>query len=186
MKDDSQQINALLHEWRENMEGYRLPEWKDFPGLELYMDQVIILVNQYLAMFEADKQSDNAVTPAMINNYVKMKIVPAPVKKRYTRVHLAYLVMVCTLKQTMSMEMIRKLLPVDMAEQEVCLTYQIFVQKQKKTFDLLTELIDNRKIMSPESEDGDGVRDMVLQTAIFSNLARSLTRSLLTLEKPEE
>jgi len=148
------------------------------------MDQVTILVNQYLTMFEADKQSDNVVTPAMINNYVKMKIVPAPVKKRYTRVHLAYLVMVCTLKQTMSMEMIRKLLPIEMTEDQVRLTYQTFVQNQKKTFGMLIELIDAKKIMP--TEDSDGVRDMVLQTAIFSNLSRSLTRALLTLTENEE
>lgn len=166
------------------MEGYRLPEWKDFPGLELYMDQVTILVNQYLTMFEADKQADNVVTPAMINNYVKMKIVPAPVKKRYTRVHLAYLVMVCTLKQTMSMDMIRKLLPVEMEEEQVRLTYQTFVENQKKTFGLLIELIDAKKIMPVEGDEG--VRDMVIQTAVFSNLSRSLTRAFLTLMENEE
>ena len=184
MKDDNRQINALFQEWRSNMEGYRLPEWKDFPGLELYMDQVTILVNQYLTMFEADKQADNVVTPAMINNYVKMKIVPAPVKKRYTRVHLAYLVMVCTLKQTMSMDMIRELLPVEMEEEQVRLTYQTFVENQKKTFGLLIELIDAKKIMPVEGDEG--VRDMVIQTAVFSNLSRSLTRAFLTLMENEE
>ena len=91
MNYDSQQFFAAFEEWRKRMEGYELPAWDEFPALELYMDQVTVLINQYLEPFEIDRNSDSAVTPAMINNYVKMKIVPPPVKKRYTKVHLALL-----------------------------------------------------------------------------------------------
>lgn len=186
MKYDSQHITSVIGEWRRQMVGYQLPEWEDFPSLELYMDQVTILVNQYLATFDVDKTAENAVTPAMINNYVKMKIVPAPVKKRYTKIHLAYLVMVCTLKQTLSMEMIRKLLPVDLAEDELRSTYQIFVRNQKKTFEMLLELLDKKPMLAlTDSEEGE-VRDIVLQSAVFSNLSRTLTRMLLTLPEKEE
>ena len=38
----------------------------------------------------------------MINNYVKLGMMSRPVKKRYSRAHLASLVMVCVLKQTIS------------------------------------------------------------------------------------
>lgn len=186
MRYDSQQFANAFQDWRGKMEGYQLPRWEDFPALELYMDQVTILVNQYLEAFESDRNTDNVITPAMINNYVKMKIVPAPVKKRYTRVHLAYLVMVCTLKQTLSMEMIRKLLPITLEEDEVRATYQIFVRNQKKTFDMLLELLDKKAVVElAEGEEADA-RDFVLQSAIFSNLSRTLTRLLLTLPEKEE
>ena len=85
MNYDSQHFVAAFEEWRMRMEGYQLPAWEDFPALELYMDQVTVLINQYLEPFETDRNSDSTVTPAMINNYVKMKIVPPPVKKRYTK-----------------------------------------------------------------------------------------------------
>lgn len=168
------------------MESYQLPEWGDFPALELYMDQVIALINQYLEVFEDERTGDSVVTAAMVNNYVKMKIVPPPVKKRYTRIHLAYLVMVCTLKQTLSMEMIRKIMPVNLSEEEVQLTYQAFVHNQKKTFDQLIELLNREPlIMLTDGEQGD-VRDLVLQAAIFSNLSRTLTKMMLALPGKSE
>lgn len=186
MKYDSQQLTKMFEEWRKWTSERSLPEWSDFPTLELYMDQVTVLINRYLEAFESDRNSDSAVTPAMINNYVKMKIIPPPVKKRYTRIHLAYLVMVCTLKQTLSMEMIRRLLPTDLGEDEVRQTYQTFVSNQKKTARVLFELLDKTVLFElAEKQEGD-IRDLVLHSAVFSNLSRSLTRRLLLMAENGE
>ena len=186
MNYDSQHFVAAFEEWRMRMEGYQLPAWEDFPALELYMDQVTVLINQYLEPYETDRNSDSTVTPAMINNYVKMKIVPPPVKKRYTKIHLAYLVMVCMLKQTLSMEMIRRVIPVDLEEQEVRAIYQTFVNNQKGAFGLLLDLLNKEALTTlAEGQTGE-VRDMMLQAAIFSNLSRALTRLVLTLPEKEE
>lgn len=179
MEYDKTKLAKALEEWSRQIEGNALPEWETFPSIELYMDQVIALINQYLEIFEADREEkDYVVTAAMVNNYVKMKIVPAPVKKRYTKVHLAYLVMVCTLKQTLSMEMIKKIIPVDMEEGQVRQVYASFVQNQKKTIVKLTELMREQ---SPETlADAEDAGDFVLQTAIFSTLARTLTKKILS------
>lgn len=192
MEYDKTKLVEAIEEWSRQIEGNALPEWETFPSIELYMDQVIALINQYLEIFEADREEkDYVVTAAMVNNYVKMKIVPAPVKKRYTKVHLAYLVMVCTLKQTLSMEMIKKIIPVDMEEGQVRQVYASFVQNQKKTFVKLTELMREQ---SPETlTDAEDAGDFVLQTAIFSTLARTLTKKILSVpegkildQKPEQ
>ena len=178
MEYDKKKLTEAFEEWISGIEGNALPEWDTFPSIELYMDQVIALINQYLEMFEADREEkDYVVTAAMVNNYVKMKIVPAPVKKRYTKVHLAYLVMVCTLKQTLSMDMIKKIISVDMEEAQVRQVYASFVQNQKKTFVKLAELMREQ---NPETLTGaEDASDFVLQTAIFSNLARTLTKKIL-------
>lgn len=186
MKYDKTQFAEAFEGWIRGIEEHALPEWEEFPSLELYMDQVIALINQYLEIFEADREEkDYVVTAAMVNNYVKMKIVPAPVKKRYTKVHLAYLVMVCTLKQTLSMEMIRKTVPVDMEPDQVRQTYTAFVQNQRKTFSTLAELMRTRtqEALVDETEDAG---DFVLQTAIFSTLARALTKKMLSLPEKAE
>ena len=182
MEYDNAKLTEAIQEWSRGIEGNALPEWETFPSIELYMDQVIALINQYLEIFEADREEkDYVVTAAMVNNYVKMKIVPAPVKKRYTKVHLAYLVRVCTLKQTLSMEMIKKIIPVDMEEEQVRQVYASFVQNQKKTFAKLTELMRERKFeKATEAEDAG---DFVLQTAIFSTLARTLTKKILSVQE---
>ena len=81
-----------------------LPAWNDLPDLELYMDQVLSLVIRYLG---ADGK---ALTASMVNNYVKMGAVPAPRKKRYARVHLSRLIVICVLKSVLPLGDIQTLL----------------------------------------------------------------------------
>ena len=42
----------LLH-WEQYMLNYELPDWKGLPDLELYMDQVVVLLAQYLNFIPA-------------------------------------------------------------------------------------------------------------------------------------
>lgn len=76
-----------------------LPSWEQLPELELYMDQVISLIHRYIPESVDTKQ----LTAAMVNNYVKMGAMPPPVKRRYSRSHVAYLLMICILKQVLPM-----------------------------------------------------------------------------------
>ena len=71
----------------------------------------------------------------MINNYVKLKVVPAPVKKRYGKIHLAYLIIFCTLKQTLSLSTIQKIMPVDLSEEQVIEVYASFIENRQKAIE---------------------------------------------------
>lgn len=79
-----------------------LPRWKDLPDIDLYMDQVITLLNKYIEPFS----SEGEITPSMINNYVKHGVIPAPVKKRYSRVHISRLLIISILKSVLSIQRI--------------------------------------------------------------------------------
>lgn len=61
-------------EWESYLGALKLPAWDELPTLELYMDQVVIILNDYLGMYAAGE--DKTVTQAMINNYVKQKLIP--------------------------------------------------------------------------------------------------------------
>lgn len=76
-----------------------LPKWEELPDFELYMDQVIALVGRCLETGCGGEE--HQLTSSMVNNYVKMGAMPAPFKKRYSRTHLAHLLVICTLKQVM-------------------------------------------------------------------------------------
>ncbi len=79
-----------------------LPRWVDFPTLELYMDQVTGLLDNYLSfMRHSTDTKEKIVTPSIINNYVKQGMIPPPSKKKYSKEHLAKLVILCSLKQVM-------------------------------------------------------------------------------------
>ena len=88
---------------------YKFPKYSDLPVIDLYMDQVIGILNQILQPL-TDVTSDIAVTSTMINNYVKQKLVSPPIKKKYDRDNVARLVMVILLKNVFSISEIKALL----------------------------------------------------------------------------
>ena len=58
------------------MQQLTLPSWDALPEIELYMDQVVSIVERALAPLPDGE--GKAVTPAMVNNYVKQKALPPP------------------------------------------------------------------------------------------------------------
>lgn len=90
-----------LQQWMDEMQKYRLPRWDELPDIELYMDQVITLIERYLfpLVDHIDGDKNKGITSAMINNYVKLGIMPKPNKKKYERVHLAHMIVITVLKQ---------------------------------------------------------------------------------------
>lgn len=84
------------------------PAWEQLPDLGLYMDQVITYLERHYREQGGGKQ--RVVTPAMVNNYVKSGLVVRPVGKKYGREQIAQLMMLCALKQAMSLEDLKGLI----------------------------------------------------------------------------
>ncbi len=72
--------------------------WTEFPDIGLYKDQVVSYLQRQLIDFEGDGQ----ITSAMINNYIKDKLLPRADGKKYSREHLAGLTEIGLLKQVLS------------------------------------------------------------------------------------
>ena len=98
MTYDKKQVADRLCYWREFMQSFHLPTWEELPDLELYMDQVVSLVIRYVNLQPHSALKDSILTASAVNNYVRLKLIPPPVKKRYSRIHLAYLIVICCLK----------------------------------------------------------------------------------------
>lgn len=84
-----------------------IPRWQELPEIGLYMDQVVLVLNKVLQPICADQTPP--VTATMINNYVKMKLTQPPEKKKYSREHLAWFLMICLLKKVFSLQEITAL-----------------------------------------------------------------------------
>lgn len=97
--------NEHLKQKLDRLQIVRLPRWTDLPDLELYMDQVVSYINQYLNALNLDE-----ITASMINNYVKKEIVAAPIKKRYTKSQIAQVLIIALLKTSFSIEEIKQLM----------------------------------------------------------------------------
>ena len=87
---------------------YHCPRYSEFPNVELYMDQVLTILEEALRPF-AINDKEKLITSTMVNNYVKQGVVLPPQKKRYSRQHLAYLMTVCVLKQVLPLSDICRL-----------------------------------------------------------------------------
>ncbi len=101
--------NEKLDAFRAGICAFRFPRWNELPEIDLYMDQVVGYLGGKLAVF-SDEDADNAITSTMINNYVKQKVIPAPVKKRYDRTCVASMIVLFCAKQVLSIGMTGQLL----------------------------------------------------------------------------
>ena len=177
-------FKAKLKRWKTYMENYRLPTWDELPTIELYMDQVVLLVSQYLELIPHSEEAP-VVTPSTINNYVRLKAMPPPLKKRYSRRHLAYVIMICALKQSMTLTEIQKLLPPDLSDGETQGVYNRFADSVHATSRIFISHID--AIADQELTPGNeyGCAGLVLHSAVSSMLYKLLTVKLTNLDNAE-
>ena len=124
-------IAGKLRRWEKYIDNYRLPRWEDIPDMGLYMEQVIMLLKQYLDYLPPELKEEQFITAATINNYVRKKIMPEPVNRKYYRKQIAYLLMICSLKQSLSIPILQHMIPVDLTEEELKKTYTTSVDRQK-------------------------------------------------------
>ncbi len=130
---------------------FHLPRWTELPNVDLYLDQVVNLINSTLSPYiflNNDKKKENiqVLTKTMINNYVKNNLIEAPEKKLYSKIQLAKLFVICILKQVYSMQDISTLISIALentsAEQKYNTFCDLFEECLKCTFEQ-KEFIDN-------------------------------------------
>lgn len=172
-------------EFEQILANYSLPSWDVLPDIELYMDQVVAVVTKYLEVPSTKMALNRPVTPSMINNYVKLGIIPAPNKKKYSKVHLAYLLIVCTLKQTLDMSTIQQIIPVDLCNEDVKKTYDSFVKNQHTAFNYVfsqTKAVAD-PVFTYEGDNQDRINDIIMQVSVSANLFKLLAEKIIHLPK---
>ena len=83
------------------------PAYSDFPAIPLYRDQVLGFLNQALSPLLGEAEP---LTTAMINNYVKLKVLSPPEHKKYSREQVISLFLIALCKQVLTLGEIRQLL----------------------------------------------------------------------------
>ena len=188
MHYDRERVVQRMRKWESYLNEHTLPSWDELPTLDLYMDQVVALINSYLGFLPKEVGMDAVVTAAAINNYVRKKIVPAPVKKRYSRIHLAYLLLICSLKQSVSISYIQQMIPVSLTEEQVRDIYDQFVAQHRRTTLYFVEQVNRVTpgILAENKTDDQRVSNIVTAFAVVSGLSRMATEKLLLMQEPEK
>ena len=168
----------------EKLASHRLPRWEALPDIELYMDQVVAVMEKALSIYNTESEDNRIITPSIINNYVKLKIIPAPVKKRYNKEHLAYLVMICILKQTLAISSIVKMINLQLEKKSVKQLYNEFCTIYENVIPFVS-MEDTRDADITDSEelpeDSDDINAFILKSAILSTAGKFICEGVLAL-----
>lgn len=101
--------NDLLNSILESLSRIDYIHSEEIPNIDLYMDQVTTFMETQLSSTKRYEQ-DKILTKTMINNYAKNHLLPAPVKKKYSKEHLLVLIFIYYFKNLLSIHDIELLL----------------------------------------------------------------------------
>ena len=112
-----------------NIRNFHLPRWSELPSVDLYLDQVVTLINSTLSPYIlTGENKEQLLTKTMINNYVKNNLMYAPFKKQYTKKHFAKLFVICVLKQVYSMQEINSIVRLVLKDTKMSDAYNTFCE----------------------------------------------------------
>lgn len=162
---------------------HKLPYWEELPEIDLYMDQVIVLMDKYLTFHKSDENS-TIITHSMINNYVKLGIMPAPVKKKYSREHIAYLIIICSLKQALPISDIKDLIEMRVQKTSIAETLNFFSDLYDSVFN--TVIAIGKKFSKKNSDEDVLFADTALFMAIGSSGSKYIASQISQLNKKDD
>ena len=187
MAYDKALVAGKLSRWETYLQNYRLPDWDEIPNFGLYMEQVTALLQDYLDYLPPELKEEQFITASTINNYVRIKVMPEPVKRRYYRVHIAYLIIILTLKHSLSIALIQKLIPMGLSEEQVRDIYSAYVARHRTVAHYFTEQI--RQIAGPILDHKDNpesatssTEDLIFTNAVMAGFTRLLAEKLMLLD----
>lgn len=160
----------------------------DLPPLDLYMDQVLAMLEERFQA-GARQPGEKVITKTIINNYSKARLLQKPVGKKYTPEHLLVLALIQSLKQSLSLEDVGRLLGScpELSDGErydaaaVAVRYEDFERIKLSQEKLAEGILQNMKDC--------GAEDLFSRVLYLANLAGALTltaqRLVDTLPVPE-
>jgi hypothetical protein len=101
----------LLNSIKDSFENIKYVKSEEIPDIDLYMDQVTTFLDEKLKSSARNpKDEEKLVTKTMINNYAKTDVIPAPVRKKYSRDHLFLIIFVYYYKNFLQINDVKTLL----------------------------------------------------------------------------
>lgn len=169
MKDGMEQLKG----WAASMEHHDVVPWERLPEIDLYMDQVMTYMDRQLGSFQHTSKN-KLLTPSMINNYVKDKVLDRPQQKKYSREHLAMLTVICMLKPVLAIPDVSDLLGYLLQRADKQAVYTSFCDSQSAA---LTEICQ-RMLQTAEQGEPELVR-LAAALAVEANVRRIAAEQII-------
>lgn len=101
----------LLNSIKESFKNIKHVKSEEIPDIDLYMDQVTTFLDEKLKSSARNpKAEEKLVTKTMINNYAKTDVIPAPIRKKYSRDHIFLIIFVYYYKNFLQINDVKTLL----------------------------------------------------------------------------
>ncbi len=183
-----------MSQWKNEVEGIaremsRAPQIQpeEIPDLEIYMDQLTTYLDKRLSFYSREAEAP-FITRSMVNNYSKARLLPPPVSKRYSRIHMMVLSLICQLKRLFTIQDLGRLLAPVSQEKQAEGLYRLFLEAQREVFAHTPEM--TRELLAPRDEEGNGLEEksaLVVQLAVRAQRDLLLAERILdTMETPAE
>ena len=168
-----------LKEWEEALLNVSLPRWDELPEIEIYMDQLVKFIDKYTGELQLDHTKD--LTPSMINNYVKLKLVPKPVKKKYGKNHLARIIVITILKQSFEIPAIKSGIEFQTDSTNSVDAYNFFCEHLETTIKCFI-IKENESITIEQIKQGYAPIQMACTTFIAKLITENSLKDILLLQ----
>ena len=143
---------------------FHLPRFNELPRVPLYKDQVLTYLENLVSVLNI-YDDEKLLTPTMINNYVKQKVVSPPKDKKYNEKHLAYLIVVCVLKQVFSLQEICTLINLQIEKCPIDVAYDYFCTEFEEA---LKAVFSTRDFSYPDSASRISKESEILRSGVMS------------------
>ncbi|MCR5214160.1 MAG: DUF1836 domain-containing protein [Eubacterium sp.] len=135
---------------------------EDIPDQDMFMEKVTSFMEEHLRG-NLRNEDEKTLTKTMINNYTKNKMMPPPVKKRYSRKHLIFLIYIYYMKNVMCISDIQKLMePLmsdDMTDDKLYEIYEkTFEMEKSQYFNIEESVLKAGQITDKKMADSDDER----------------------------
>lgn len=151
----------------EKIKKINLPTWDEIPNTGLYMTEVINFIDKTIKdLFIGE---DNPISPAMINNYVKLSYLKEPINKKYYREHIGQIIVIFVYKQVLSIDYIAKAVKIEVEYFEVKEVYDDFVEIFSRCRDFLFK-DEDRTLIDLKFKDKHEKGMYFLTISLLSNL----------------
>ena len=175
-------IKPILANWLEELDDFEFPDYEKFPDIELYMDQVITFLQRELRVLQTSSL-DNVITSSMVNNYVKGKVVSAPIAKKYNREHLALINETCSLKQVLSIAEIKQILDSEYKDTPKNEAFNSFKNLCKDEFNKAMAFTKDKLENVTSDNDIEALTKLALELSITANAYITIAKRILYYNK---
>lgn len=149
-----------------------LPRWNDLPAIDLYKEQVLEYLESVLSPLDV-----KPITASMINNYTKLKWLPAPHRKKYNRRHVAHILVIALLKDVFEISEIYRGIQMEKSLGDMSEGYDRFIGAMENALALMNR---GFRIDGATPEDPlETPEERILRFAALSFALNRYTRQLM-------